>query len=173
VPSVLRALHEATERAERKRAEESLRQSEAYLAEAQKPSRTGSWAWVPATGKIRYWSGECKRVLGFDPHGGQPRFETFFERIHADDQAKVGNIRDIVGAEKAEFELQYRIVHPGGEIRDIHLVGHPVLSSSGDVVEFVGTVMDVTERKRADEEHERLRQVQADLAHINRVTTMN
>ena len=77
VPSVLRALREATEGAERKRAEESLREREAYLAEAQKLSRTGSWAWVPATGKIRYWSEECKRVLGYDPHGGQPRFETF------------------------------------------------------------------------------------------------
>ena len=87
VPSVMRALREATERTERKRAEESLRQSETYLAEAQRLSRTGSWALVPATGNIRYWSEECNRVLGFNPHDGQPRFETFFERIHADDQA--------------------------------------------------------------------------------------
>jgi len=78
----------------------------------------------------------------------------------------------MVGTEKSEFELKYRIVHPGGEIRHIHLVGHPVLSPSGDLVEFVGTVMDVTERKRAEEERERLRQLQADLAHLNRVTTM-
>jgi PAS domain S-box-containing protein len=172
VPSVLRALREATERTERKRAEESLRQSETYLAEAQRLSRTGSWALVPATGNISYWSEECNRVLGFNPHDGQPRFETFFERIHADDQAKVRKINDMVGTEKSEFELKYRIVHPGGEIRHIHLVGHPVLSPSGDLVEFVGTVMDVTERKRAEEERERLRQLQADLAHLNRVTTM-
>jgi PAS domain S-box-containing protein len=172
VPSVKRALREATERAERKRAEESLRQSETYLAEAQRLSHTGSWAWVPATGKIRYWSEECNRVLGFNPHGGQPRFETFFNFVHPDDQAKVREITDIVGAVKAEFELEYRIVHPGGEIRDIHLVGHPVLSPSGDLLEFVGTVLDVTERKRAEEERERLHQVQADLAHLNRVTTM-
>jgi C4-dicarboxylate-specific signal transduction histidine kinase len=111
-------------------------------------------------------------VLGFNPHDGQPRFETFFERVHVDDQAKVRKMGDMVGAEKAEFELDYRIVHPGGEIRDIHLVGHPVLSPSGNLVEYVGTVMDVTERKRAQEERERLRQVQADLAHLNRVTTM-
>jgi PAS domain S-box-containing protein len=172
VPSVLRALRESTERAERKRAEESLRQSETYLAEAQRLSRTGSWALVPATGNIRYWSEECNRVLGFNPHDGQPRFETFFERVHVDDQAQVRKMGDMVRAEKAEFELDYRIVHPGGEIRDIHLVGHPVLSPSGDLVEYVGTVMDVTERKRAQEERERLRQVQADLAHLNRVTTM-
>ena len=87
VPSVMRALREATERTERKRAEESLRQSETYLAEAQRLSRTGSWALVPSTGNISYWSEECNRVLGFNPHDGQPRFETFFERIHADDQA--------------------------------------------------------------------------------------
>jgi PAS domain S-box-containing protein len=172
VPSVLRALREATERAERKRAEESLRQSETYLAEAQRLSRTGSWALVPSTGGIRYWSEECNRLLGFNPNDGQPRFDSFFKCIHPDDQAKVREISDKVGAEKAEFELKYRIVHPGGEIRHIHLVGHPVLNPSGDLVEFVGTVMDVTERKRAEEERERLRQVQADLAHLNRVTTM-
>ena len=172
VPSVLRALRESTERAERKRAEESLRESETYLAETQRLSGTGSWALVPATGNIRHWSEECNRVLGFNRHAGQPRFETFFERIHPDDQAKVRKISDMIGTEKAEFELNYRIVHPGGEIRDIHLVGHPVLSPSGDLVEFVGTVMDVTERKRAEEEGERLRHVQADLAHSNRVTTM-
>jgi PAS domain S-box-containing protein len=172
VPSVLRALREAEERAERKRAEESLRQSEAYLAEAQRLSRTGSWALVPATGKIRYWSQECHRVLGLDPHDGQPRFGTFFEHIHPDDQAKVSAISDLVGTEKTAFELKYRIVPPGGGTRDIQLVGQPVLGPSGDLVEFVGTVMDVTERKRAEEEHERLRQLQADLAHLNRVTTM-
>jgi PAS domain S-box-containing protein len=172
VPSVLRALREAEERAERKRAQESLRQSEAYLAEAQRLSRTGSWALVPATGKIRYWSQECHRVLGLDPHDGQPRFGTFFKNIHPDDRAKISELSDIVGAQKTEFELRYRIVHPDGETRDIQLAGHPVLSPSGDLVEFVGTVMDVTERKRAEEEHERLRQLQADLAHLNRVTTM-
>ena len=77
------------------------------------------------------------------------------------------------GHEKAEFEFDYRIVHPGGQIRDIHTVGHPVFSSSGNLVEYVGTVIDVTERKRAEQERERLRQVQADLAHLSRVTTMS
>src|SRR6266404_4110676 len=162
-------------------AEEALRRSEAYLAEAQRLSHTGSWAtgamragptYLPATGEIRYWSEECYRVLGFDPHGGQPQFETFSQRIHPDDQARVREIADTARREKAEFEMDYRIVHPGGEIRDIHTVGHPVLSPSGDLVEFVGTVIDVTERKRAEEERERLREAQADLARVNRVTTM-
>src|SRR5580692_11706222 len=157
---------------ERKSAEESLRRTDGYLAEAQRLSHTGSWASVPARGEIKYLSEECYRVLGFDPHGEQPRYEAFFQRIHLDDQAKVREAVETAGREKAEFELDYRIVHPGGEIRDIHAVGHPVPSTSGDFAEFVGTVIDITERKRAEAERERLRQALADLAHINRVTTM-
>ena len=155
-----------------KQAEETLRESEAYLAEAQRLSHTGSWAWTPATGEIRYWSEECYRVLGFDPHGGQPRVETLFQRIHPDDQAKNRETAETALREKADFESDYRIVHPGGEIRDVHIVGHPVLSPSGDLVEFVGTVIDITERKLAEAERERLRQAQVELAHANRVTTI-
>src|SRR5713101_3351966 len=107
-----------------KQAEQTLRESEAYLAEAQRLSHTGSCAWIPATGDIRYWSEECYRVLGFDPHGGKPRFEAFFQRIHPDDQAKFRETGETAVREKAEFELDYRIVHPGGEIRVIHVVGH-------------------------------------------------
>jgi len=133
-----------------KRTEETLREGEAYLAEAQRLSHTGSWASIPARGEIRYLSEECYRVLGFDPHDGKPRYEAFFQRIHPDDQAKVKEAVETAGREKAEFELDYRIVHPSGEVRDVHVVGHPVLSPSGDLVEFLGTVMDVTERKRAE-----------------------
>jgi PAS domain S-box-containing protein len=149
-----------------------LRRSEAYLEEAQKLSKTGSWARVSATGEMRYWSEECYRVLGFKPQDGLPRFETFLQHVHPDDQGRVRETAERAGREKVDYEVDYRIVHPGGDVRDIHTVGHPVLSPSGDVVEFVGTVMDVTERRQAEKERERLRQVQADLAHINRATTM-
>jgi PAS domain S-box-containing protein len=157
---------------ERMQIENRLRRSEGYLAEAQRLSHTGSWASIPAVGEIRYLSEECYRVLGFDPHDEQPRYETFFQRIHPDDQAKVREAVGTAADAKAEFDLDYRIVHPGGEIRDIHVVGHPVLSPSSDLVEFVGTVMDITERKRAEEERERLRQANADLVRVSRVTTM-
>jgi len=157
---------------DRKEAEETLRRSEGYLAEAQRLSHTGSWASLPASGENSYWSEECYRLMGFDPHGGLPGYETVLQRFHPDDQARVREAVETAGREKAEFELDYRIIHPGGEIRDIHVVGHPVLSPSGDLVEFVGSVIDITDRKRAEQERERLRQAQADLAHVNRVTTM-
>jgi PAS domain S-box-containing protein len=149
-----------------------LRRSEAYLEEAQKLSKTGSWARVSATGKIKYWSEECYRVLGFEPRDGLPRFETFLQHVHPDDQHRVKETAEKAERAKVDYEVDYRIVRPGGDIRDIHTIGHPVLSPSGEVVEFVGTVMDITERRQAEKERERLRQVQADLAHINRTTTM-
>jgi formate hydrogenlyase transcriptional activator len=134
-----------------KRAEEELRRSEAYLAEAQRLSKTGSWAWSPDH-DIRYWSEECYRVLSFDPRDGLPRFEEFFQRIHPDDQPGFRELIQTAVREKAEWEVDYRIVHRDGPVRDVHVVGHPVLSTSGHLVEFVGTVIDVTERKRAEEE---------------------
>jgi PAS domain S-box-containing protein len=138
---------------EQKRAEEKIRMSESYLAEAQRLSHTGSWAWNPSPNKdIRYWSEECYRVLGFDPAGPLPRFEEFFQKIHPDDQAASRERFEKAIGEKADFELDYRIVHPDKRVRDIHIVGHAALDRSGDLHEFVGTVIDITERKRAEEE---------------------
>src|SRR5271170_6453316 len=155
-----------------KQAENTLRESEAYLAEAQRLSRTGSWAWNPVTGENRYWSDECFRLLGFDPADGMPPFETFVQRIHPDDLPIVAEKLERATRERGEYEVDYRIIHPGGEVRDIHAIGHPVLSPSGELVELVGTGIDVTERKRAEEERERLRQAHAELARVNRITTM-
>jgi PAS domain S-box-containing protein len=136
---------------ERKLAETARRESEAYLAEAQRLSHTGSWAWAPATGEIRYWSDETYRVLGFDPAAGRPRFEKFFERLCPEDQVKVRGLFEKAIRDKTDFEADYRIVHPGGVIKNIHAVGHPVCDEAGDLAEFVGTVIDVTESKRSEE----------------------
>src|SRR6266496_1701440 len=140
-----------TDLTDQKRADESLRESEAYLGEAQKLSHTGSWAWSPQKG-IRYWSEESYRVLGFDPLDGLPRFEEFFQRVHPDDQVEFNEVTRRAIREKLDVENEYRIVHPSGVVRDIHSTGHPVLNASGDLIELVGTVIDITERKRAEEE---------------------
>ena len=139
---------------EQRRAEEALRRSESYLAEAQRLSQTGSWAWSPEQDNS-YWSEQCYRVLSFDPQAGLPRFEDLVQRLHADDQPAFRKLIQTAIREKAAYEADYRIVHPDGPVRDIHVVGHPVLSTSGQLVEFVGTVIDVTERKQADEERRR------------------
>jgi len=150
---------------ERKHTEEILRRSEAYLSEAQRLSHTGSWAGIAATGEHTYWSEEAFRVLGFDPAGGPPRFEELQRRFHPDDRARTTEHFKRAIREKVDWDVSYRIVHPGGEIREIQSIGHPVFGPSGDVVEVVGTVMDVTERRRAEEDRQAL-------AHANRITTM-
>jgi PAS domain S-box-containing protein len=156
-----------------KQAEEALRRSESYLADAQRLIRTGSWAWNVATRQSIYWSQENYRLFGFDPEGGIPSDEAFYQRIHPEDRDRVR--REVFlerPDEGSHFDVEFRIALPGGAIKYVRSTGHPVRNMSGDVLEYVGTSIDVTERKRADEERERLRQVQADLAHLSRVTTM-
>src|SRR6267143_2166326 len=156
-----------------KQAEEALRRSESYLADAQRLTRTGSWAWNVATRQGVYWSQENYRLLGFDPEGGIPSDEAFYQRIHPEDRERVRRETILERLdESAHFDVDFRIVLPGGAIKYVRSTGHPVCNTSGDLVEYVGTSIDVTERKRADEERERLRQVQADLAHLSRVTPL-
>ncbi len=158
---------------DRRRAEEALRRSEGHLAEAQRLTRTGSWAWSVATRHSVYWSQENYRLFGFDPEGGIPSDEAFYQRIHPEDRDRVR--REVFlerPDEGSHFDVEFRIVLPDGAIKYVRSTGHPVRNISGDLLEYVGTSIDVTERKRADEERERLRQAQADLARVNRVTTM-
>ncbi len=161
-----------TDTTETKRAEEALRRSESYLAEAQRLTHTGSWAWRIAGRDALHLSEEWYRIYGFDPEDGVPTWEQRLERIHPEDRAKWQGVIDRAIGEKSDYEVEVRILLPGGTVKCIHTVGHPVLNASGDLVQFVGSVIDVTERKRAEEERERLRQAHADLARVNRVTTM-
>src|SRR5713101_1094955 len=149
-----------------------LQRSEAYLAEAQKLTHTGSWACNIATREILHSSEEHSRLYGFDPERGIPSFEEMVQRMHPEDRPRVVESAERANCARKDFEAQFRLLLPDGTTRYVHGVGHPVFNPSGDVGEFVGILMDVTERRRADEERERLRQVQADLAHLSRVTTM-
>ena len=153
---------------ERRRAEEELRRSEAYLAEGQRISHTGSWGWNVATGEL-FWSQEHFRIFGFDHETTKPSSAMFLERIHPNDRPFVEQTIDWAVRERIDFELDYRIVLTDGSTKYLQSLGHPVISESGDLVEFVGTVIDATERKGAEEA---LREAQAELAHVTRVMTM-
>jgi PAS domain S-box-containing protein len=157
---------------ERREAEEKLRRSEAYLAEGQRLSHTGSWAWNVGTQKIIHSSREHSRLLGFDSEEGPWSLEKLGTRVHPDDKDELFETWKRAVQEGKDYEADFRVVLPGGAVRHIHGVGHPLFNQSDNVIEFVGTSVDVTERKRAEEERERLRQAQADLARVNRVTTM-
>jgi PAS domain S-box-containing protein len=157
---------------ERYLAQEALQRSEAYLAEAQRLSHTGSWTYNPAKDKTVYWSEEMFRICGFDPQQGPPTGAGFLERVSPEDRERVHEAMWNAVREKTEYQDEHRIILPDGTIKQIHSIGHPVLNRSGNVVEFVGSAVDVTERKRAEEERERLHQLEADLARFNRVSMM-
>ena len=157
---------------ERKLAEESLRQSEAYLAEAQRLSHTGSWALDVASNRYVYTSEESDRIFGFDPQVETPTREAVFKRIHPEDQSSWKRNLEKSLREKVDTFDQYRIVLPDGTLRHIHTIRHPVVNSAGEVVKLVGTSIDITERKRAEEERERLLRLEAELAHANRVNML-
>jgi PAS domain S-box-containing protein len=157
---------------ERKRIEDSLRRSEGHLAEAQRLTHTGSWAWEVADRKAVHLSEEWYRIYGFDPAERAPRWEEYFERIHPEDRLRLKDIIERAVVEKADYDQEFRILLPNGMLKWIHTVGHPVLSNAGGLEGFAGSSTDVTERKSAEQEREKLRQLEADLAHINRVSTL-
>ncbi|HWO01323.1 MAG TPA: MEDS domain-containing protein [Blastocatellia bacterium] len=153
---------------ERKRAEEELRRSEAYLADGQRISHTGSWGWNVGTGEL-FWSREHFRIFGLDPETAPPSYAMVLEGIHPDDRPLVEQTVDRAVRERTEFEVNCRVVLADESIKYVQSLGHPVISESGDPIEFVGTLIDVTERRRAEEA---LREAQAELAHVTRVMTM-
>src|SRR5438309_2048324 len=133
-----------------KQTEEALRRSEGYLAEAQRLTHTGSWVWQVAGRDALHLSEEWYRIYGFDPQAGMPTWEERLQRIHPEDRAIYQATIDRAIAEKSDYEVEFRILLPAGTVRHIHTVGHPVVSASGDLVQFVGSSIDVTERRRAE-----------------------
>jgi len=157
---------------QRKRAEDALQRSEGYLAEAQKLTRTGSWAahvhqmenlyWTNV-----YWSEELFRIFGFDPNPTPPSEVEIVGRLHPEDVLHNKPLVDQAIRGRSDFGVDYRLLLPNGAAKYIHVVGHPVVNTSGDVIEIVGTAMDVTERKRAEDA---LRESEAFLLEAQRLT---
>ncbi len=156
---------------ERKLTQEQLQRSQAYLAEAQRLTHTGSWAYTPE-GTPLYWSDETFQIWGFDPQQGAPDRQIVLQRIHPDDCDRVRERMEKAVRAKTDWYDEFRIMLSDGTGKHIQSIGHMVFSASGDLMEVVGSHIDVTERKRSEEERERLRQLEAELAHVNRVTTM-
>jgi signal transduction histidine kinase/PAS domain-containing protein len=146
-------LGQARNELERKVSERTadLQRSEAYLAEAQRLTHTGSWAWNAAARHSVYWSQENYRLFGFHPEGGIPSDEAFYQRVHPEDRDRVR--REVFlerPGEGSDFDVDFQIVLPQGAIKYVRSTGHPVRNPSGDLVEYVGTSIDVTEHRLAE-----------------------
>jgi C4-dicarboxylate-specific signal transduction histidine kinase len=160
-----RQLRKARDELETKVAERTaeLQRSEAYLAEAQRLSHTGSFGWEVISGKLD-WSEETFRIFERDP-AHQPTVDFVLQRTHPQDRAVVQQTIDRARQYRSALDFEHRLLTTDGQVKHVHIVGHPAFDEAGNLVEFVGSVMDVTERCRADQERQAI-------AHVNRITTM-
>jgi PAS domain S-box-containing protein len=150
---------------------QELRRERAYLAEAQSLTHTGSWVANFHTGQHDHVSDEIYRLHGFDPNEGPVGLDSFYKTIHPDDEPIVWKTITNANHARTDFEVpEYRICRPDGTIRILRAIGHH--DPAGEIGEYVGITMDITERKRAETERDRLRQLEADLARVNRVNLM-
>jgi PAS domain S-box-containing protein len=141
---------------QKKLALERLQRSEAYLAEAEKLTHTGSWAWDPRTQTALYCSEEMFRILGLDPRESLPTRDNLMQQIHPEDRDWVAKRWKNSLRERVDTFDEFRVLMPDGTVRHINFSGHPVLDEDGQIIEFVGTAVDVTERKHAELERRRL-----------------
>jgi PAS domain S-box-containing protein len=135
--------------AERKRAEEKLRRSKAFLAEGQRISHTGSWSWDVSSGKVA-WSEEHFRIFGFDPEKTEPSFQLFLETVYPEDRSFIERGLEEATRQKSGFDMEFRIALADGSIKHVQGVGRPILGESGDVDRYIGTTVDITGRKRGE-----------------------
>jgi PAS domain S-box-containing protein len=142
---------------ERKRSEDELRRSEAYLTAAQRLSHTGSWAQQTATGEV-YWSAEACRIFGVDGGSAIRTLDQTRQLIHPDDIDRLDRALEEAERERRGFEVELRIVRPDGATRYVRSKGQPVLDDAANVVEFMGAIMDVTEQRRAERALRRARE---------------
>ncbi|AZG16566.1 MULTISPECIES: sensor histidine kinase [Cupriavidus] len=164
--TTLLALRNLADMERRRRTEAALARSEAFLAEAQRLSRTGSIA-LRLPGNAMTWSDEAFRILGY-PRGEPPHFGMMLTRVHPDDLAEVQRMHAAMLGGTDSVDLRYRLQMPDGAIRHVHVVARRS-ASAGDQHEYVGALMDTTE---ATEMQQTLHRTLTELAHVSRVTTL-
>jgi PAS domain S-box-containing protein len=154
---------------ERKRTEAALRASQESLARAQEVAHLGDWDHDLRTGDLR-WSDEVYRIFGITPDSFAGTFEAYCRRIHPHDRTRVIQCLSEDAAKGGSCSVDYRIMCPDGTTRNVHEEARVVRDVAGQPVHLVGTVQDITERKRAEEERERLlRQVQFERARTDAI----
>jgi len=131
-----------------KQAEEELRRSEAYLAEAQRLSLTGSFGWNVSTGEI-IWSKETYCILGYD-RATKPNLDLVLKRVHPEDRTLVQQTIDGATHNLTDLDFEYRLLMPNGMVKHVHIVARAIKAESG-AIEFVGAVMDVTAQRKIEE----------------------
>jgi PAS domain S-box-containing protein len=136
---------------DRKREEEERRRGETYLAMAQRMARMGVWSWKPSSGDM-FGSEEFYRIFGLEPDKAKLTREVFLQRIHPEDRPRYETEINAAVVERRNWELDYRIVLPDASVKYVHAIAKPIFDKSGDILEFVGTTLDITGRKRAEQE---------------------
>jgi PAS domain S-box-containing protein len=139
-----------------KLAQEKLQRSEAYLAEAEKLTHTGTWAWDVRTQKVLYCSVEMFRIFGLDPAESLPTRKNFRQRVHPEDRDRADVRFARLLRERVDSFDEYRALLPDGTVKYIMSSGHPVFDEDGELIEIIATAVDVTERKMAERERRRL-----------------
>jgi PAS domain S-box-containing protein len=151
-----------------KRAVDEVRRSEAYLADGQRISHTGSWGSDAASQEISFWSLEHFRIFGLDPEV-KPTYERMRALVHPDDVASMEESFARAVRERVGFDHEFRILRSDGQLRHLRSVGHPVFDDRGALVEYAGTIVDCTEQKVAEAT---LRATQSELVRVSRLTTL-
>ena len=148
-----------------------LQREKAYLAEAQSLTHIGSWATNFHTGQMFHLSDEVYRLHGFEPNQGPSALERFWDTVHREDEPIVRATLENAIRARADYDIpEFRVCHADGSVRFLRTIGHH--NRSGELGDYVGITMDVTERKQAEQERERLRQLESNLAHTNRLNMM-